>query len=90
METQKKIIRHRRQDTPEMANEKRGLWPGQGVTWVVALYSSKVLVRLSAWRVRWESPKLTEAGLNPPNTLRSGPGGRGFGWMGWDWGQSET
>ena len=65
-----------------MAREKHGLWPGQGVTWVVALYSSKVLVRLSAWRVRWESPKLTEAGLNPPKTLRSGPGEGGS--DGWD------
>lgn len=26
---------------------------GTGTTWVVALYSSKVWARLSAWRVRW-------------------------------------
>ena len=83
--------------TQEAAGHPRGgrreagrVWLGQGFTWVVALYSSKVLVRLSAWRVRWESPKLTEAGLNPPKTLRSGPGGRGIGWVGWAWGKSET
>ena len=49
--------------------------PGQWVTWVVVLYSSKVLARLSAWRVRWESPKLTETGPSPPKTLRLGVGG---------------
>lgn len=47
------------------------------VTWVVVLYSSTVLARLSAWRVRWESPKLNETGPSPRKTLRWGEDGTG-------------
>lgn len=41
---------------------------GSWVTWIVVLCSSKVLTRLSTWQVRWESPKLTEAGPGPTDT----------------------
>lgn len=44
--------------------------PGSPVTWVVVLYSSNVLARLSARQVHWESPKPTEAGSSPTETLR--------------------
>lgn len=40
---------------------------GAWVTWVVVLYSSKALARLSAWHVRWESPKPMRLG---PTSLR--------------------
>lgn len=42
----------------ELPRVGKGSW----ITWVVVLYSSKVLARLSAWQVRWERPKLTETG----------------------------
>lgn len=82
-ETRRGDLEKDQQRQKEAANPRDGkrevgrVGPGQWVTWIVVLYSSKVLARLSAWRVRWESPKLTETGPSPPKTLRLGVGGTG-------------